>query len=40
VFEIVDSQLRMVLTSGVQRALRESAAIAFKGVKLDEVRSR
>jgi two-component system CheB/CheR fusion protein len=34
-FEMVDPDLRMVLTSGVQRALRESTTIAFKGVRID-----
>jgi two-component system CheB/CheR fusion protein len=35
VFEMVDAELRMVLTSGVQRALRESGVVAFKGVRIE-----
>ena len=34
VFEMVESDLRMVLTSGVHRAREDSAAVVFKGVNL------
>ncbi len=36
VFEMVESDLKMVLVSGVQRALREPSAIVFKGVCLED----
>jgi two-component system CheB/CheR fusion protein len=35
-FEMVESDLKMVLMSGVHRALKESAAIVFKGVNLED----
>ncbi|HEX4337683.1 MAG TPA: chemotaxis protein CheB [Polyangiaceae bacterium] len=37
VFEMVDSELRMVLMGGVPRAMKEPTAIVFKGVCLDDV---
>jgi two-component system CheB/CheR fusion protein len=36
VFEMVESDLKMVLTSGVHRALKDSSAIVFKGVCLED----
>ncbi|HSU42166.1 MAG TPA: ATP-binding protein, partial [Polyangiaceae bacterium] len=36
VFDMVEPDLQMVLVSGVQRALRESSAIVFKGLCLDD----
>ncbi len=37
-FEMVDAELKTVLMGGLQRALKESTAIAFKGVRIgDEV---
>jgi two-component system CheB/CheR fusion protein len=34
VFEMVDSDLRMVLLGGVQRAVKEASPIVFKGVRI------
>jgi two-component system CheB/CheR fusion protein len=36
VFEMVESDLKMLLMSGVQRALNDSSAIVFKGVDLED----
>jgi two-component system CheB/CheR fusion protein len=35
VFDMVDSELKMVLMGGVQRALREPSALVFQGVRID-----
>ncbi|MFZ5896406.1 MAG: chemotaxis protein CheB [Myxococcota bacterium] len=36
VYEMVDPELKMLLVSGVQRALKENAAIVFEGVRTEE----
>jgi two-component system CheB/CheR fusion protein len=36
VYEMVDPELKMLLMSGVQRALKEEAAVVFNGVHTDE----
>lgn len=35
-FDMVDSELRMVLVSGLQRALSDDATVVFRGVQIDE----
>jgi len=35
-FDMVDSELRMVLLSGVQRALHTDTAVIFRGVQIDD----
>lgn len=35
-FEMVDSELRMVLLSGLQRALLSDTAVVFRGVRIDD----
>jgi two-component system, chemotaxis family, CheB/CheR fusion protein len=35
-FEMVDSDLRMVLIGGLQRALKDPSAIVFNGVRIDD----
>lgn len=36
VYEMVEPELRMLLLSGVQRALKEDAAVVFNGVRCDD----